>query len=434
MTGVTRSGREATSIMKRQRTGILRILLLLAAAVHGLSLAAGAAELRFLAVGHPAALNNYLIDTVFPEFEKAHGVKVTLDTANWDTRVDKILVSIAGGVPYDVVATGSYAPYEEGSLGLLAPLDHYVEQWDKRDRFPAPLWEATKWKGRIYHVPHNNDLRGIAYNRRLFAEAGLDPERPPQSWEELISATRLLTKMEGDRIGVRGFQLEDSAAGAAQQFFWFVRQAGIPEVDLETLSSNLNRIEARDALHTLAELAEAARYREPAIAGGFVQGRVAMQKHYSGTLYNLVDQNPDLVEDYGVFAPRRDPESTPVAHGFVNGLGILAESPNKDLAWLLIDALHDDEVRLQIERTSGFLTGRLDMMQPMMEFIPKIELYYGLFNYLQTSLIPPPRNVAQQELGQRIVQVYQMQLAPEAALTQSHELWTRLLREWESTF
>src|SRR5690606_38407670 len=106
----------------------------------------------------------------------------------------------------------------------------------------------------------------------------------------------------------------------------------------------------------------------------------------------------------------------------------------KDLAWLLIDAMHDDQVRLEMERSTGFLSGRLDMLAPMMEFIPKVELYYGLFNYLQATMIPPPRNVAQQELGQRIVEVFNMQMAPEAALTQGHELWTRLLKEWESTF
>ena len=420
--------------MNTQRTRIIRIALLTGVMLLALAWTVSAAELRFLAVGHPATMNNYLIGDVFPEFEKKHGVKVIVDTADWNTRMDKIMVSIAGGVPYDVVATAYYSPYEEGSLGLLTPLDRYVEQWDKRDRFPAPLWEATKWKGRIYHVPHNNDLRGIAYNKRLFAQAGLDAEQPPQSWEELINVTRILTTMEGDRIGVRGFTLSNTPSGAAQQFFWFMRQAGIPEIDVETFTSNLNRIEARDALHTLVELAEASRFREPAVSGGFVQGRVAMQQQTSMTLYTLSQENPDILADYGVFAPRRSPDMRPVAHGFVNGLAILEESTNKDLAWLLIDAMHDDQVRLEMERSTGFLSGRLDMLAPMMEFIPKVELYYGLFNYLQATMIPPPRNVAQQELGQRIVEVFNMQMAPEAALTQGHELWTRLLKEWESTF
>src|SRR5690606_6803978 len=123
----------------------------------------------------------------------------------------------------------------------------------------------------------------------------------------------------------------------------------------ETFTSNLNRIEARDALHTLVELAEASRFREPAVSGGFVQGRVAMQQQTSMTLYTLSQENPDILADYGVFAPRRSPDMRPVAHGFVNGLAILEESTNKDLAWLLIDAMHDDQVRLEMERSTGFL-------------------------------------------------------------------------------
>lgn len=153
--------------MKRKTFGLLLVsclLVLLNITV------AGAAELRFLSAGYPAVLLNYMIEKVAPEFERLYGVKVSIESASWDNRMDKIMVSLAGGMPYDIISTGFYSVYEEGSQGLLEPLDKYLADWELTKRFPQPIWEALKWKGSIYAVPQNQDLRTIAYNTRLLAK------------------------------------------------------------------------------------------------------------------------------------------------------------------------------------------------------------------------------------------------------------------------
>lgn len=408
----------------------MRILLVCLAALFALSTVGDAAELRVLTVGYPSVLLNHLNRVVVPEFEALYGVDVTLDSTSWDNRMDKILISIAAGVPYDVVSTGAYSAYEEGSQGILTPLNEYLDEWPLKDRFPQLVWEALSWRGKIYAVPQNHDLRGIAYNQRLFAEAGLDPQQPPQSWEELIAAARALTRLDGDQVLVRGFARSSSIGGYAHELFWFMRQAGVPEVDVERLTSNLNRPEALDALRALAELAEASHFTLPPASGSFVEERVAMQRQHPGLFFRVVEQNPDLADHYGLFAPRRSPSSCPVAHGFVNGLGILAESKAKDGAWRFISFLYEDEVLAGIERVSGFFSGRIDMVERTMEIHPNVVLFYNLFDYFQSSVIPPPRDTAQQEVGRLVQQVYEGRVSPEEALMRSHDLWTRLLAEW----
>ncbi|HHW11296.1 MAG TPA: extracellular solute-binding protein [Firmicutes bacterium] len=400
----------------------------------GFTTIAGATELRFLAVGYPSVLVTYYNQNVVPEFERLHGVKVILENTNWDSRMDKILISIAGGVPYDIVSTGFYSVYEEGSQDLLAPLDHYLSRWELTNRFPAPVWEALKWKGHVYAVPQNHDLRAIAYNKNLFAQVGLDPNQPPQSWEELILATRRLTRMEGDRLTVRGFARSSSVGGRAQELFWFMRMLGVPEVDVETYTSNLDKPEALEALRALAEIAEAARYRNSEMAGGFALERVAMQRQHPGAFVTAIQQNPGIADSYGLFAPRRDPGSPPVTHDFINGLAILNASRNKDLAWKFITTLYEEDVLLEAQVISGFMAGRMDMMNRMMSAIhPKIGLFYDMFNYLQTSVVPPPRNTSQQVLGNLIQQVYNGELSPANALDQAHHLWSMLLEDWRAT-
>lgn len=392
-----------------------------------------AAELRFLTVGHTADAQKYLLDHVIPYIENKLGVTVVMDSANWTTRTDKIVVSIAGGVPYDVISTGNSAPWEEGRTGLLAPLNEYVDRWEKRAYFPDPLWEATEWDGITYHIPHVIDIRAVAYNKRLFAESGLDAEHPPDSWDALVRAARRLTRMEGDRVAVSGFNIErGSGNGAAQDLYWFSHQAGIQMVEVDTLSSNLNRSEALDALYVLAELAEVGRYGFPVIgSGGFSQGYAAMQKQSVAiSLPNIQRQNPDLLDDYGTFAPQRTPGSAPVAHGFTNGLAILAASRNKDLAWQFIDAFHDDEVRLGFEQATGNLSGRIDLMHRLDESIPKVEMVHSLLSNFQRSVYVAGTGMS--TLAALVRQVFDMEIPPETALLEGHQLWERMLTEWEN--
>lgn len=347
--------------------------------------------------------------------------------------MDKILVAIAGGVPYDVVSTGFYSPYEEGGTGLLAPLDDYLAEWEHTNRFPPGLWESLKWQGKSYVVPQDSAVRGIGYNKILFAEAGLDPESPPKSWDDLLRYSRLLTRTENGQVSVRGYVNQPTTSGAAQELFWYMRQNGMTEIDVESLTSNLNRRETLDALNILVELAEANHFTSPILSGGFAAGRIAMDRHFPSVQQRLFRENPELIEAYGLFLPQKEPDAVPVAHGFIHGLAITQLSENKDLAWAFIDALYEEETLYRIEEISGFLSGHLDMVERHMGTRPKIELFYEIFTYLQASIIPPPRNIAQNELGQLILQVYRRQMPPLNALEHAHNIWSNLLAEWRET-
>ena len=159
---------------------LIMVLLLLVGAA-----AEAAREITFLTVAYSGELIKYLQDEVVPQFKGMHDAEVALLTADWNTRMERTIVLTAGGRPPDVVVTGFYSPYEEGSLGLLEPLDRYLVRWPYTSRFSKGLWEAMSWQGHVYVVPQNLDFRGIGYNKQVFAESGFDPEKPPASWDEL---------------------------------------------------------------------------------------------------------------------------------------------------------------------------------------------------------------------------------------------------------
>jgi ABC-type glycerol-3-phosphate transport system substrate-binding protein len=397
------------------------------------SACAAAKEISFLATGYPSALLTYVQQEVVPEFRRQHDTDVVVLTAGWNDRMEKILVMTAGGTPPDVIVTGTESPYVEGSSGLLEPLDRYLARWKHTSEYAETLWAALSWQGQVMAVPQNIAPRAIGYNKALFAEVGLDPNKPPQSWEELIQYTWRLTKLEGDVVAVRGFEVYHTSFGGAQQFCWFLRQAGLTEIDTNKFASNLNDSRALAAVDTLQELFEAGQNSRSILSGGFERGRIAMRYRNPQSMPTMMAADPEfLSRDFGLFAPRRSVNSTPVMHLFTDGLAIPSASKNKDLAWEFIAFLCSDEVTLEVQRIAGFYGGRMPMLQRMVNEQPQLRLWMDLFPYAQSYVVPPPIEISLIEFSQRLSRVYNRQMTPLAALEETHAQWTRLLGEWKS--
>jgi multiple sugar transport system substrate-binding protein len=67
-----------------------------------------------------------------------------------------------------------------------------LPQKDLNDIYPALLQEA-KWRGTMYSLPMEATGIALLCNRELFKAAGLDPARPPQTWDELREYARKMT-------------------------------------------------------------------------------------------------------------------------------------------------------------------------------------------------------------------------------------------------
>jgi ABC-type glycerol-3-phosphate transport system substrate-binding protein len=61
----------------------------------------------------------------------------------------------------------------------------------------ATLKIVQDGSGNVYGVPTDAYALGLAYNRALFSEAGLDPDDPPSTWDEVRDAARTITEVTG---------------------------------------------------------------------------------------------------------------------------------------------------------------------------------------------------------------------------------------------
>lgn len=406
---------------------LLGMLLVLAVAVSAGS--ARSRTLHFLAPGFSTEVVALLKDEILPAFEALHDVEVVIEAIDWGARTDRIAILLASGLPPDLIGTGYYSPYQEGASGLLASLDKYLEDWEYTHTVPEAVWETQRWRGQVVAMPLYFDLRSIAYNRHLYAESGLDPNAPPQSWEELLDMIELLTRFApgGDELAVRGMTFW----GGAQEMLSWIHQTGIPPVDLEAFRSNLNTPQALEAARFFVEMNRAARPEFPLAGGGFETGSIAMTTTNPGNVRSwYINLGADFLSQVGVFAPRRSPSHDPVALAFINGVGIANASPNKDLAWKLIEFLMSDEVLLRIQPLTGWMTPRTDLAGAF--DAPYLDIYYPLVAHIKAAQLPPPRNDSQNGLDTLMARAVNNEIPPEQAMLEGHELWQRLLNQWRA--
>src|SRR5580658_6795854 len=74
----------------------------------------------------------------------------------------------------------------EGFLHALQPED---VGYPSSEFWPAAMKSVT-WRGKTYGVPTNNETMALIWNATIFQAAGLDPEKPPATWDDLITYSK----------------------------------------------------------------------------------------------------------------------------------------------------------------------------------------------------------------------------------------------------
>jgi multiple sugar transport system substrate-binding protein len=121
----------------------------------------------------------------------------------------KVFRAITAGTPPDVFFLWRTAYM--GALaanGAVRPLDDYLARSGLREEdFVQGALDQCRYRGKLYAVPFLIDASALFWNKDVFAQAGVDPNRPPRTLEELLDLAVKLTK-RGQRGGLErlGFQ------------------------------------------------------------------------------------------------------------------------------------------------------------------------------------------------------------------------------------
>ncbi len=133
----------------------------------------------------------------------------------------KLLLATAGGNPPDVSGLWSHLVNVYAEKGALIPLDRWVEEAGiTREDYIPVIWDLCRHRGFIWALPTTPATLALHWNKDMFREAGLDPDKPPRSLAEFEAMNERLTKVRlrrgGETVVVRYDELTDEEKQAKQ--------------------------------------------------------------------------------------------------------------------------------------------------------------------------------------------------------------------------
>lgn len=290
------------------------------------------------------------------------------------------LMSIAGGTSPDII----YVNFRQSDTyireGFLHPLDEYIHELSPSElarRIPASIRpvvfrEGPDGRKHYWAMPEDVLVTVLFYRKDLFAQAGLDPSRPPKNWEEMRRYAELLADPAGGRYG---FSLPSGPAGA-----WgilpFISSAGGVVVSQEsdgTWKATFDTKESVAGYRFAAELMKASVIKDgrktPLVYRGAdfkavnAEGRIGMYFDYLGGR-EVARFNPDVV---AVAPVPVGPTGISSAEVNAQMLGIFSGVKDKrvrDAAWQYLKFVGSKEAREVYTRTMVEL-GAAHLLNPL---------------------------------------------------------------------
>jgi len=169
----------------------------------GFSLPSHAVELDMyypIQVGGPLAK---IVEGMVADFHKEHpGIKVKpIYSGNYSETMAKTMTAIKGGNPPDLAVILSINIFTLiDNDAIICIQDLAVSKEDKvwlNGFYPAFMLNSM-YGGKIWSVPFQRSTGVLYYNKELFKKAGLDTEKPPKTWDEMVDYAKKLTKRDAN--------------------------------------------------------------------------------------------------------------------------------------------------------------------------------------------------------------------------------------------
>lgn len=166
---------------------------------------------------------------VFEEFHRQNPDVQVVNAGGLELMGEKaesnFLMSMAGDTAPDVFYVNFRQYYNYIDQGFCLPLDELIARDPKvMDLVNPTILEIIKsYDGKIYSLPFFQVAQALYYRKDHFTEAGLDPRKPPKTWEEFYEYSQRLTESAPGRSG---FGFSGNPQGQAYHWINFLWQAG----------------------------------------------------------------------------------------------------------------------------------------------------------------------------------------------------------------
>ncbi|MYT61154.1 extracellular solute-binding protein [Streptomyces sp. SID7834] len=333
----------------------------------------------------------------------------------------------AGSGAPDVISSEVAWTPEFADLGYLAPLDGTAALKDDSD-FLKQAAASTKYKGKTYAVPQVIDSMGIFYNKKMFADAGVEP---PAKIADLKTVAEKIKKKTGKTgLYLRG---DDS-----YYFLSFLYGEGGDLVDADAKTVTVDNAAGVKAFGVVKDLVDSGTAKTDATDGwenmmqSFKNGDVAMMINGPWAVADtLTGKEFTDKANLGISTVPAGTAGQGAPQGGHN-LGVYAGSKNLDASYAFVEYMTSVEAQAQTAgelnllptRTSAYSKKEAVNSEIVQFFKPVVETAVERPWIPETGSLFAPLNV-------EYTKVLTGQTTPEKAAKATGDSYRKLLKGWK---
>ena len=163
-----------------------------------------------------------------------NGIQVEYRYIQFDDVVSEAMRAYSTGNAPDIIAIDNPNHAMFAARGAFLDITDKIAGSDvikPENYFPGPL-KSTTWDEKYFGVPKATNTIALYYNKDLFKAAGLDPAKPPVTWDELVAAAKKLTDPAKNVYGI-AFSAKANEEGTFQFLPW-AQMAGATYKNINT--------------------------------------------------------------------------------------------------------------------------------------------------------------------------------------------------------
>jgi sn-glycerol 3-phosphate transport system substrate-binding protein len=146
-----------------------------------------------------AAVNGPALEKVVKDFNASQS-KIQVEAifqGSYDALLTKLNTALASNSAPALVQVYDIGQRYMIDSGEITPIQAFIDRdkWDTSDFEPA-VFNYYKVEGKLYSMPWNSSSSILYYNKDAFKEVGLDPEKPPKTFDEVTDYAKKLTKKD----------------------------------------------------------------------------------------------------------------------------------------------------------------------------------------------------------------------------------------------
>jgi multiple sugar transport system substrate-binding protein len=291
------------------------------------------------------------LDEAIAAFEAANpNIKIEQTVVSWGEAHSHFVTALAAGVAPDIQMLGGSWPATFYEMGALRAGDEYLPA-DFRERFLPAALNSVVFDGKIYGIPWEGATWGFFYRKDLFEAAGLDPNKPPATWNELVEFAKKLT-VDTDNDGIVdqwGVGMPAAGWEPDDYFLPFMWQADNPVAEL-TDKGWVARFSEESGLQALTfyyDLVNTHNVMSVDVVGktwedvknDFVFGRAAMMYNGGWAAGVIKDIHTEIEGNWATALNPAGPNGTIAAMGYPNTLMVTSQSKHPAEAYKFLEFL-----------------------------------------------------------------------------------------------